>query len=529
MAYLPLNSVRNITNATAKLGGLAFDGVTSGAGDTHTIASIGTSDATISVKVLAPSANPSVSGGIVLLSSSSTTYDVARSWYVYVAIDGSLTVKLTGATNADTLAYALSGFVSSYGGKIVDIALVKNSTAGTLTVYINGVAQTLSTYSSGTPPTYVDTVTSTYAIVGKLSSSLLFNSTIYSATLFNRALSASEVITLANQGVQEADKWGSLTAKYTSNFSTGVDGWAALRSTINYGVTYNAESDCFSAYANAINSTHGVYSIPSATLTAGKRFRLSFGYAIPSGQSNVNGIGISPTSGVGDPYFIINGTTYSNASSPFNITATADGTWRTYSVDIQVSTSGNGAVTNPVALIIQGLKSGSASFAGADSPTDDLFYLKNIVVTQIGSILDADLSAGVGYQVPDRSSNNYRGLISTSGTTWTLPRKTGQAIYTIAASGYLGDGTSRAIIPDNARIDNIQAYSTSGSTFSIGDDSGSPTNVIGSTTVSAATLTDLGTPAKRFLTTGTDGRLYVTFSAANSTVFTINYSLAPTS
>ena len=472
MAYLPINSVRNITNASAKLGGLAFDGVTTTAKDIHTIADIGTSDWSVSVTFRCPASAPTANRGLLALCSSATSAVASTSaFYIYIPTGTTtLTFERTGpAATSNFKNIYITSFVTTYAEKIVTVTFTQS--AGTVTAYVNGVAQTVSTSGGGSQPAWNDSLTTTYMLVGFLVSSYLWDQPIYSATLFNRALSASEVVTLANQGVQEADKWGSLTAKNTATLASSIVGVGGLSAT---------------AFTLSGLGAAGTVAVrPVGVSPGGKKYRATFTV------NSLSGGRLGFTDGNG---------TYFKA------------------LDTSTGAQDTGVFTMPIA-------SNQLYFYVDAGVTCDV---SGLVVTEVGAILDADLSAGVGYQVLDRSSNNYHGLISTSGTSWTLPRKTGQAIFTASATGYLGDATNRTVIPDGARIDNIQAYSASGSTFSIGDDSTVPTNVIGSTTISAATLTDLGTPAKRFLTTGTDGRLYVTFSAANSTVFTINYSMSQT-
>lgn len=494
----------SVVNDTAVLsrplrGGLAFDGVTTTAKDLHTIADLGTSDATIVVSFQVPTAAPSVQYGVVALSSSSTTYFVARGLSVLIDSSGRLSVTLYGSTTATSVSQTLSSFVTNYGGKLVTVALVRSVGGSSMTVYVNGVAQTMTETISGN--TWADTMTTTYAHVGSTSSSWPpVPGPIYSATLFNRALSASEVVTLANNGVQEADKWGSMTALIggttnNGNFEAGAG--AAFTSWASGGTLTVAEETV---------DMHSGTRCPKITGAGSPAANNNFWWACNStatgpivrNKRHRYSVWLKRVSGT-DTAYIANGTTVL-------ATVTNANTWQEYTGEFVQSAS-----TGPAVFVI-----GAAS--------SSVWLVDDVTVTQIGSILDADLTVGVGYQAPDRSSNHYDGLISTSGVSHVIERRQAQARFSLSADGYLGDTTSRACIPADARIESITAYSTGTPTFTVGDDSGSAANVVGSVTLVASTITDL-TLLKRFLTTGTDGRCYVDFTAgAAATTFTITYS-----
>ena len=396
-------------SARAMRGGLAFDGVTTSTKDVHTIPSVGTSDNTLRA-VFVSNASQTTFTSVAFLGSSGSYTHVAAGSYALRMDSNSLIVVFYGATTSDYNLWTYTGFGAAYNGKVVDVAVVKSS-SGNVVIYINGVdVSSLGSFTTaGTPPTWQGSITNTYLMAGAGKSDAIFNGTIYGVQLFNRALSASEVIDLANKGVAESDKWASLTGQ------------------------------------------------TSGTLTVGKRYRIT---TFVAGDSFTNVGAASNATGV-----------------EFVATGTTPTTW-----------------TNSSTL------------------------------NKIGCLLDADLAVGVGYQAPDRSSNHYDGLISTSGVSHVIEVRRQQARFTLSADGYLGDTTSRACLPDNARIDSITAYSAGTPTFTIGDDSGSAANVVASVTLTASTLTDL-TLLKRFLTTGVDGRCYVDFTAgAAATYFTINYS-----
>ena len=397
------------TNDTSVLarqvqGGLAFDGVTASSKDIHTIgADIGTSYVSLSSTFLVPTAS-GVNYGILTLTPSSTTGSIAYGFYAIINSAGALEIVLFGSSTGNYRIATLSGIITAYGGKIVNLTITKDTG---ITVYINGVAQTLTTNTFfGSDPGWTSQILSTYCFVGAYTSSVLFSGPIFSATIFNRALSASEVITLANQGVQEADKWGSLTGQ------------------------------------------------TSGTLTRGKRYRIT---TFVAGDSFTNVGAASNATGV-----------------EFVATGTTPTTW-----------------TNASTL------------------------------NQIGSILDADLSAGVGYQVPDRSSNKYHGVVSASGTSWTLPQRRGQLRVSTTASGNNQLLGAQVCLPTNAIITSIVGYTTGTPTVYVGNVSGG-SQLVASVAMSASTYTSFTLAA----ITTTTGNVWANVSSAVTVNWTITYMIA---
>jgi len=498
------STVTNDTSVLARQvqGGLAFDGVTNAKG-LFTIADVATSDVTTSVTFLCPSSNPSSPQGVLYLGSSSTTYSSARSLAVYFGTltAGSLSIELRGATASDTRTLTYSGIIASFGGKVVTATFVRSSSG--MTTYFNGVLTTgTETNSGGSAPAWTDTITSTYAVLGQITSAYLFPSTIFSATLFNRALSAAEVVTLANQGVQEADKWGSLTAKYTSNFSATTDGWSGAS-----GVTISSAADpaagptnVYKSVATATTGAHKSNKVVSTFASTRKRFKISYEYWIDTTSNpNTKRLGVWV---LGNSYLIQNNVTSPTSGAWTSVTTpefTTDGSSTVYTYLLQLDASSNDTFT---------------------ATTSDIVYFRNITITQIGSILDADLSAGVGYQVPDRSSNKYHGVVSATGTSWTLANRRGQLR---ATTDTLGDKQifSQVSLPTNAIITSIIGYTTGTPTIKIGNVSAG-SQLVASVAMSASTYQSFTVAA----TTSTTGNVWVNSSTADTINWTITYMIA---
>lgn len=475
-------------------GGLAFDGPSSTVADAHTIATaMGQSDLTIALRMGVQSTSPSTFTYFANLVTSSTER-------ISLSYDANNLYVTTGASGATTTTTLLSGFWATYAGKVVDIVLVRSGASGTtalITAYVQGI-QAYSNTPSNSGTTY--SANALFYVGGYGSSAQLQNAgPIFSATLFNRALSASEVITLANQGVSEADKWGSLTAivgpsTLNGGFETagggGADVFANWSEAITGATVLTQESDARPGSTGTksmkivrTNSADSTTVQQSVSLVAGKRYRVTFwGKTASSGRVNIV-------------------TTYSSTMDQVLTTS-----WAQY----------QGAVFTATATTTANFQIYMTSGTTGD------YYIDDIEFNQVGSILDANLSAGVGYQVPDRSSNKYHGVVSATGTSWTQANRRGQIRYTTtgATTGafQLLSGTA---IPSNALIQSIVAWSAGTPLIYVGNATGT-SNIVGHTTLVGSTYTPL-TLSSQFSTTG---NLWLNKSATNEVNLTVNYMIA---
>jgi len=148
---------------------------------------------------------------------------------------------------------------------------------------------------------------------------------------------------------------------YNSNFRTAdTDGWAATRMTRTSGVNSISDgtiirSGVLSAYCSADNNTHSIFR-NYTMFTASDPVLLIFDYYIPSTNTNLDGFSLRSATG---------GTLIKNIS--------VTGAWTREEIEIS---SVAVASTDP-RINILGTKAGAVTFAGAGSPTDDIFYIQN--------------------------------------------------------------------------------------------------------------------------------------------------------
>jgi hypothetical protein len=343
----------------------------------------GTGNFTLHRELLLPDWTPSAEAILVQKTDGTNGYKLA----VQTGSTGVLVVTINTTAYASTVA---TGFADGTSHKISAVVTRESaSVAGSVVFYADGVQLGASVAITAGSPTTVDNASSLY-LDGSATTRIATSDN--SALLYNRALSASEVLSLYNNGVAESDKGGSQTATYTSNFSAGADGFATGLDSV---VTGNIDSiagvdNTLRIYAGAGSSYHSM--ARANTLILGKLYRYSYRYYIPSANTTCKRIIDS-------------------------ITSTA----RAQVLDSWTTITGEFVAAATSFAIIEANSAGSISFTGANSVTDDLMYVEGIVFTQIGTTLRLEpegISLGIWH---DSSSNNLNASYPASGFSFTRP------------------------------------------------------------------------------------------------------------
>ncbi len=156
---------------------------------------------------------------------------------------------------------------------------------------------------------------------------------------------------------------GEYTYYYESNFSSGADGWAAARGTVEGGIDdIGGENNVLKFWANDDNGTHYAYR-SSVIDDAGQIYEVSGKIYIPSGNTNLKIVRIAGSS----------------ASAGYTDITTQD-QW----VNFKVTIVPQGPYYT---LRLNGLKSDyTYSWAGANNSNNDLFYAKDIKVKRLGLV-----------------------------------------------------------------------------------------------------------------------------------------------
>lgn len=167
--------------------------------------------------------------------------------------------------------------------------------------------------------------------------------------------------------------------------------------------------------------------------------------------------------------------------------------------------------------------SGVEFVATGTTPTN---WTATSTLTRIGALAAWDFETGVGFQLHDRSTNNYHATLAGSPAPyWTMPRRRG-VLY---ASGSFSSGVATRLLigdalPSGALIEAVAVNVLTGTptTVSLGTLSTASTDIVNAQAVAAGR--NVETMASRFQAE-TTAQLWATFNAATTAAFTIPYTL----
>jgi hypothetical protein len=339
----------------------------------------------------------------------------------------------------DTGAAFSAGVANSFtDGSVHEICVVvvreTAGAAGTGTFYFDGIPFGTVGSITAAETVSIDSTSDLY-VTGTSTARTASSTSMFS--IYNRALTASEVASIYINGIDFADKWASQADFYTSSFTAGVDGWNAVRSTVTGNVdSIGGQNDCLSCYADNSTNTHYFYK-STTTDCLGKNVWITLDYYIPSTNTNVDGIRVGSTSsGVGTDGLVLD-------------------TWTTITKAVFIST------TASYDVLISMMDGGVTSFTGAGSASDDLVYIKNVRLQKTGALIGLQpegVQPGPG-QWLDSSSNANHGLQGPTGSDSIRPMKTFEVRWTNTWAGtheaqYIG-GSNQAILPVNCYITDI--------------------------------------------------------------------------
>jgi hypothetical protein len=397
------DAIHTRLNALAPRQGVWFEGPvgTGGRSALSTLSSaIGTSDFSVNVQWTPPVANPSASSGLFYVSTSDTSFFVARGFTAFVSTTGALTVRLVGATTGDArIANVTQNLVTNYGGKPISLTITRSASG--LAIYINGASVAYTETTAGTPPAWTDTVDGTNLRVGSYNTSTnnLANAAVSSFVLYNFALPATTTSGVPGVDVRYADgvwvrpseQWGNSTNLQNANVFASTN----LSSFTNETAT---------GYDGVANGT--------SLQTAAKTFEA---IAAPLGLRRV-----------GAPTFRVRGSlTLNSGVAPF--LSIIDST-SSFSLTITSRTAGNTTTAGAFDIVLPVLDAPSASAltwlqSAAQAPRLSVrhangesgdYTITIDSLTIVGSTLDLQ-PQGIGRTIIDRSANRNHATVS--GTT----------------------------------------------------------------------------------------------------------------
>jgi len=369
-------------------------------------------------------------------------------WGFYLGSNGAIALYLYNG-DAGT-AYSL-GTINYADNTVHELAITvtreSENAAGTITAYADGYQ--IGSASITAAVVFTLSTASTFYILG--SSTTRNRGTAHRVLIFNIALTATEIYNLFCGGVPYEYSEGSNTACYSSDWSASSD-FSGTRCTVAANIDgVLGVDDTLRAYASADASANHYLARPG-TLTVGTYYRGTFDYYIPSANTHVTGVRVG--------------------NSAVEYAHTTQGSWVT-GAEIPVFQYSNGS------LIVWMQSGSSTSFTGAGSVTDDLVYLKNLVLYPVGVclFLDSDGIQAEPGQWLDCSINKNHAQHPTSYSKTLVKKRDFEIRWINSWSGtheaqYIG-GINKNILPENAYITQIIGV-VSGSTVQdivIGDGS----------------------------------------------------------
>lgn len=419
-------------NALALRGGVAFEGTAgSRINVTLTNQAIDTDLFSLVVVAFIPSSSSGVRG-IIALGPTSAALS-ANDFPVRVDYSsGKLEVLLEGASTSDASRIQLANFVTNYGGKTVQIAVVRNS-SGNPTLYLDRVAQATADANFGTPPGWQATITSTYLNLGVANTTELWTGKILSATPFNCALTSADVQEIVELGgaVPDRFKWGSQAFLVNESTWAGASGTTPPTGWVSFGINNYTLSGGELQIA-AAGTFQGLRNNVSQLQLNGKRARMTFRAKCASGTRTLRAyIG---NSGVG-----------TGTSSDVALTTS----WQTFTV-VGVLTIGSAVY---------------CSFEDYTGSGGTDFFLDDVVLKQLGAVVHLPLDDGGGPQARDMSTNELDADITSTGVTHALTAPIGtrrQIRKTYAHSDISSTGatTSPGWLPAGWIVREVQASVT---------------------------------------------------------------------
>ena len=272
------------------------------------------------------------------------------------------------------------------GGRIADVALVKNTNA--ILVYVNGVLASTASPAFIADPVGMDSAG--WVATGANP----FAGHAYAGRIYNRALTAAEVLKLSRYGVDSLDQWGDFPASYTSDFSNADPTLARNGWTIASGSVVDGNIDGIAGENDwlRINRTDLGGYIASRIVSGGlKRLRIEGKAFVPLGSPH-SFVAIS-SAGASPPAY---GAIATTPDTAFNFLTEGVTNFTTSVLYIGGSTSS---------------ATSSSSVASANP-----LYLKSIKFYAAGCVVDVNFGFGCGSVLPDRSGKYPTTL---TGAGWT--------------------------------------------------------------------------------------------------------------
>jgi hypothetical protein len=277
-------------------------------------------------------------------------------YYLIITSGGYLRLLLRDASAGVNAFTTSNADLTAHNGKWVHVAASFSGDDNTFALYVNGAAVAKTDNVDGS---YVamENLASPFNI-GKRGTTDFLNGEIKQVTLHNRELTTDEIAELARgNDLGFADEFGGALGGVYTQDSTPSGEWTASQGTdADEAGPIGGVSNVLKYTSNTNNAAHYLQLLQFST---GKRHRVEFDYYIPSGQSNIDGIDVD----------------VSGQTSIFTAAAPTLDAWNSVSFE---------CVPTGAAMLILATDGGVRSFA--DAGGDDVFYVANCKITEIGTL-----------------------------------------------------------------------------------------------------------------------------------------------
>tara|TARA_R100001530_G_scaffold134976_1_gene111065 strand:- start:77 stop:1573 length:1497 start_codon:yes stop_codon:yes gene_type:complete len=251
------------------------------------------------------------------------------------------------------------------------------SSDGAVTMYLNGVAEAI---SSGDGTAALTSYSGTTAYIGRTGTGEYFGGEIHHVKVYNLVLSATEVKEFYSGGSVPYKYKGA--NNYISDFSSGVDNWAAGVGTAagNIDGIGGQNDNLRHTLTGGSSSSHYLHFNNNSNWYAGKDVRITFDYYIPSGNSAVDSL-------------------LFGSYGPATTMNTTD-SWTSVDISFNVSQS--------YGFIIYAADGGVQTVNG----DGDVWYIRNFKYWQKGAVAEYDGSGASSDKWFDKSGNDLHGAVS---------------------------------------------------------------------------------------------------------------------
>lgn len=423
----------DLTNARSSRGGLAFDGTPASRAVAAMIGQIIGLDAfSVSFVVTIPADGATVGYNIARVSGAASGSSTGSSLRIMTDAFAGLAFEFRNAAFDGYIAATVP--ISAYAGKRVHIVFTRSG--GTAVIYLNGISVAFAQTTGGTATTFAQSIDSSFLTLGDWLTNGKPVQSIYTASFYNLALSATDVQEVYELGGAVPERFKFSAAKYISDFSAGLDGWTdnnggQTLTTGNVDGVAGVDDTLRISYAGGAGAMQSQRTATPFAL--GKMYRVTTDYYADAAAG---------------PTFLYFGA-FNDAFT--NQVPLVSGAWQTgvrFTYAFPFAT-GRGHV------------SGGGLAAGKS------IYFKNMTVVQLGAVchFDGD-DLNAGYQWQDRSSNNLHAIRTTTGNAPTLPTVGAFSVRGVSdgttTTQQLGGGT---LLPPNCQLLRIRARAQSGTPF----------------------------------------------------------------